>query len=260
MPELIYDTEETVPADLKADAVKNDDGKFVVNVVPASKLKEFRDNNVNLSKKVTDLEKVETTYKALVGEKPDEFMTNLSELKSIAQQVKDGKLKGTDTITREVETRTQEMKETHAAQIREAATKYGDLEAKYGELGSRHNRSIVDREVTNAALAKDVGVNATALPDVLTRANTLFSVTEEGKLVAKDGDAVIFGADGVSSMSPVEWMAKLKEDAPHLFAQSSGGGANGGEKKRQFGGMAEDAFNKLPPTERLKVINRIEAT
>lgn len=55
MPDIVYDTLEAIPEGLRENAKKGDDGKFTVKVVLQSKLDEFRDSNIRVSKERDDL-------------------------------------------------------------------------------------------------------------------------------------------------------------------------------------------------------------
>jgi hypothetical protein len=89
----------------------------------------------------------------------------------------------------------------------------------------------------------------------------VFKVDANGQLVAKDGDAIIYGADGATPMSPSEWVrGKLREQAPYFYKNSSGGGATGGGTAgdAKFGGMAEAEFRKLAPEKKLALANKMK--
>jgi hypothetical protein len=48
MADILYDSQEAVPEDLREFASAKD-GKFAVSVAPMAKLTEFRDNNITVS-------------------------------------------------------------------------------------------------------------------------------------------------------------------------------------------------------------------
>ena len=53
-----------------------------------------------------------------------------------------------------------------------------------------------------------------------------------GKIYRRDS---VFGKDGKTPLTPVEWAESLKETAPHLFPRAEGSGA-GGHKPGGGGG------------------------
>jgi hypothetical protein len=49
-------------------------------------------------------------------------------------------------------------------------------------------------------------------------------------------------------MTPMEWLAKLREEKPFLFKQSEGGGSGGGGGR---GGLSPADLAKMSPVERM---------
>lgn len=255
MADWKFASKDEVPEDLRGDA-KEVDGKWVVSVVSKAKLTEFRDNNINLAQERDRLKAANEIYVKL-GDDPEKLAKELGELRDTAQLVKDGKLKGSDTVEAAVAERVKAAKEAFDAQRVELAAKLSASEARAKEIDGKFRRSVVDREITNAVLAEDSGINPAALPDVLARAYGTYQVTDDGKLVAKNGDTVIYGQDGVTPMKPKEWLGKVLENSPYLGKQSAGGGANGGDGKGAKHGMSDAEWDKLDPVER---INRARGT
>lgn len=250
MPVIQFASQDAVPEGLKEYA-KETEGKWSVDVVPGVKLNEFRDNNIQIVKDRDALAGVLGKLKPVVGDDVDSFVTKYGELATLAQQVKDGKLKGTDAIQAEVDNRVSGMKTGYDNQINELNAARTAAERAKAESDLRFNRSIVERAVTEAVINEKSGALPSALPDILARAYSVFQIAESGKLVAKDGEAVVYGTDGVSPMSPLEWIAKLRGVAPYFFKGSNGGGAAGGQGGKSYGGMAKADFDKLSPTAKL---------
>ncbi|MEG8137751.1 hypothetical protein DZD37_01150, partial [Acinetobacter baumannii] len=83
-------------------------------------------------------------------------------------------------------------------------------------------------------------LKAGALPeasdDLILRAKGTFQRKDDGEAVAVDANGdVLFGKDGKTPLTPVEWAESLKETAPHLFPRAEGSGA-GGHKPGGGGG------------------------
>jgi hypothetical protein len=256
MPNLTFDTLELIPEGLKEHA-KQVDGKFIVDVVPGAKLVEFRENNITASRQRDEALAVLAKLKPVVGEDVDTFVTKFGELNTIAQQVKDGKLQGTDAIEAEVVNRVGAMKTGFETQLQEAARKAAEAETRASTSDLKWRRSIVARAVTEAVIDESSGANPSALGDILTRAYGVFQVSDDDKLVAKDGEAVIYGSDGATPMTPKEWLASIRKNAGHLFKGSNGGGASGGTSGAgQFGGLTQEAFAKLSPMAKLDLAHK----
>ena len=82
MPDFLFDNVEQIAEELRGDAKKNDAGKFVLNLVPKTKLDEFRENNIKLSKERDDLSKVVAKVLPIVGEDADKFAEELAALRA----------------------------------------------------------------------------------------------------------------------------------------------------------------------------------
>ncbi len=52
---------------------------------------------------------------------------------------------------------------------------------------------------------------------------------QDGRAAAFDGDKPLFGSDG-QAMSPGEWIAGMRDRAPHWFEPSTGSGARPGNQ------------------------------
>jgi hypothetical protein len=254
MPDLTFDSLEAVPEGLKEFAKKTDAGSFVVKVVPQVKLDEFRETNVTIAKERDALKLFREQMAPIVGENPSEFAARVAELTKLEQQVKDGALKGTDAISVEVQNRVAAMKSDFERQNGETAAQLAEARRREAAANDRYNRSIVDRAVTDAVVHESSGALPSALQDILLRARGVFTVDAAGKLVAKDGEAIIYGSDGASPMTPLEWMQKLRSQAPYFFKSSNGGGAAGGNGlggEGFKGPLSKVDFDKLGPVERI---------
>lgn len=249
MPEISFDTLDAIPEGLRENASQKD-GKFTINVVLKSKLDEFRDNNTTLAQERDALKATTTALTAIVGDDVAAFTTSYEDMKKTAQQVADGKLKGSEAIETEVNNRVSGMKSDYERQLQAAGVETKNWKDKAEASETKFKRSLIDRGVTNAVLAETSGALPGALTDILTRAYGIFAVDDKGGLIAKDGEATIYGNDGATPMTPAEWLEKLKEQAPYFFKNSQGGGASGSDNKIP-GGMSSEDFSKLSGAQQL---------
>lgn len=255
MPIINFDTLEEVPAELREYAKEDDaTGKFGVNVVPNAKLVEFRDKNIDLSKKLEAVTPTLARVQEIAGEDLDAFVNDLNGLRDIAQRVKDGELKTDDQIEAAVQDRIKVLKDGYEENSKSLRKELVDSQQKAVTLTERLNRTHIDKEVTAAVIVADSGIRMEALPDVLQRAYAIFKI-EDGALVPKRGESVIYGSDGASPMSVTEWLAKLRDEAPHYFKSNAGGGAAGG-KEEKIGGMTAAQIAALSPMQRLELANK----
>lgn len=98
------------------------------------------------------------------------------------------------------------------------------------------------RDKVLADSIREAAVKAGALPeaadDIILRARNTFQLNEDGQPVAVDADGeVIYGKDGKTPLTPLEWAESLREAAPHLWPRAVGAGPTGdkgakGAKKR----------------------------
>lgn len=257
MADIVFETLDAVPEELHEVAKKNEDGKFTLNLVPKTKLDEFRDNNVKVSKERDELQVNYTKLAGIVGDNPDEFTENLAKLRETSQLVEDGKLKKSGDIESELATRTENMKASHAAALQDKDAEVQAWKTKAENAEQKFQMTLVDQAIRSAALREESGVITTALDDIISRGRAVFSVSEDGKVVAKHGDNVIYGEDGTTPLDAAEWLNGLKKNAPHFFKESAGGAAEGGKgKSESLGGYSRDEFDKLPAKEQLAAYRR----
>lgn len=255
MAELYFDSLDQIPEGLREGAKTNDTGKVVIKVVPQAKLDEFRNTNITVAKERDDLAAALGKAKEILGtEDFEQAATGLAELRGVAQRVKDGQLVENKGLEEALAERTGKMREEMQAEIQRNAQEAKQWRDKFGQTDTKLRRTYVDRAVTDVVLDEQSGVHPKALADILGRAYGVFEVGDDGKLTAKRGDAILYGADGASPMSPKEWIATLKEEAPYFFKGSNGGGASGGEGQTAYG-MTTAEISKLSPEQRLAIAN-----
>ena len=150
------------------------------------------------------------------------------------------------------------LEELRARWTHEMKTDYGrQLAAKERDLqAEREQRQAIDQKwrrdkIDNALLAaaSRAGVDKHAMEDAIARGRRVFVALDESENpIAKDGDDVKYGKDGVSPFTPDEYFLGLKLEAPHLWPPSSGSGApvyhNGASRGVDYAAITS-------PTERL---------
>ena len=175
-----------------------------VGLVPKSKVDQFRDNNIDLKK---TNETQTTTITDLTGQL--KIANEGSSEEKVNQLVEAGLGK-----------RTKSMKDDMQKTI-------DDLTAGKTKSDTALSSLLVSDAVNREAIA--AGVKDTALEDVLTRASRVFKVVD-GKATPYSGDDVIYGKDGTTPMTVKDWLAGQAATAPHLFKESTGGGATNKNK------------------------------
>jgi len=197
----LEDVEESLRQYYKAGA----DGAYYLEVegaVDKSKLDEFRNNNIDLAKRLE-------AFKDMDPAKVQEMLDN-------ERKIAEKKLIDAGDIEGLVNQRISAMKADHDKVIN---TLNGQLTVSNRQLETL----LIDNSVRE--VAAKIGVVPSAVDDVLLRAKTVFKV-EGGAPVAKDSAGnTIYGKDGTSSLGIGDWVGGLKEQAPHLFGTSAGSGA-----------------------------------
>ena len=259
MADFVFDSVDAIPEELREGVKPNDDGKIVLNLVPNARLKEFRDNNVTISKERDDMKASRDALAQIVGEDPEAFTTELTELRSTAQKVKDGELTAKTDIEEAVEARTNErtesMKASYESQLQNMGAALEKEKKRGDDAESRVRRTLIDREITAAVLDENSGVIPAALPQILRDAYDIFTVEDDDSVVPKKGDTIIYGPDGVTPMKASEWIESLKERSSFYFKSSQGGGAAGG-KDVKMGNMTAAEIAKLSPRQKLELANK----
>jgi hypothetical protein len=142
----------------------------------------------------------------------------------------EAKLIAAGKIDEVLDKRTERMRADVDKQIKSANER-----ADKAEAFSNKFRDRVLGDAIRTAAAK-TGALPEASDDLILRAKGTFQLNDEGEAVAVDANGdVLFGKDGKTPLSPLEWAESLKETAPHLFPRAEGTGA-GGHKPGNGGG------------------------
>jgi hypothetical protein len=255
MPDIVFASKDALPEELHPFLKEADGGKFVINLVPNEKLKEFRETNITVSRERDTLKQTLEKVNAIFPEfDPEKVTTEVTELRGIAKRVKDGSLKENSQIEDALKARTDEMKRSYEDQLKAAGVTLKSTGDENTALKLRIQRQAVRQAILAVAHDEKSGVQSSAIDDIVQRAYGVFAVDDDEKLTPKQGDAVLYGANGTTPMTPFEWVASLKDKSQHLFKQSNGGGGVG-DPARKFGGFSVDEIQKMSPEEKLRVAN-----
>lgn len=182
------------------------DGSWTLSVDGAadkSRLDEFRNNNVDLLKKLE-------AFKDLDPNK-------VKELIETERKLAEKKLIDAGDIEGLVAQRVNAMKSDYEKKFTEMSEQLG--------LSTRQLETLMVDNVVREHSTK-LGVAATAVDDVILRAKSLFKVKDGAPQALDSEGKTIYGKDGTASLTVAEWIGGLKEQAPHLFMASQGSGAS----------------------------------
>lgn len=216
-----------VPEELHSYYPKDEkSGKYYLSVeglVPKAKLDEFRQNNINLAREKDRLNNDLETLKTQYGEvTPDD----VAGMKKTLESIKDKKVLDDEGIEALVEKRLSTVRMEHENAAKARDKRIQDLQQESDQWSSKFRRTVIDRAISDAALK--AGARPQAVADVVLRGQSMWTLNEQGKPIAKSSDTdIMYGKDGTSPLTPVEWMDILKQEAPHFFESSAGGGAPG---------------------------------
>lgn len=214
---------------------KKDGEQYVLDVegmAPKAQLDEFRENNRELHKKLTEAQEALKKYDGVDLEK-------YKEAQELERKVKEGELVKAGKIDEVFTSRLDPILKAHEAK-----------EKQWGEERSQMARDLdiltIDTKLQEIAVRK--GIQPTAIEDMLARGRRTFT-RKDGKVVAveKDGTPVL-AKDG-HPLTMESWVDQLGTEAPHLFKGSNGSGArnngNGGAPGDKT--MLRGDFMRLDP-------------
>ena len=206
-----YLKKDEIPAEHAGLYVENE-GAWVLDaegVVEKTKLEEFRTNNTALLRERDELRQ------RFEGIDPDEVRKLAEEKRKLeeAAQLKAGE------VDKVLDARVRAVKGDLEKQLAAATA---DRNALAGRLSSLQ----IDQAVVSEATKR--GLRATATPDIMTRARSVFRLVGGAPTAFEaDGQTTRMGRDGVTPLSLVEWIVSQVAEAPHLFESNTGGGAAG---------------------------------
>jgi len=218
------------------DFYEEKDGKFHLSVEGMTekvKLDEFRNSNIDLKKQVEEMSKSLESFTGIDPTKAKEALQKISgfEDKELMDQGQFDELfkKKELELTGKID-----ALQSHATEQEIVASRYKE------ELETFRVTSAIQTAVSEAGTPQ-----SSAIADILARAKTAWSIDDKGNLFCVDETGKArYSENGTQYLSPKEWAVELVKSAPHLFASSSGGGANGsGQSTRSENPWSQNNFN-----------------
>ena len=187
------------------------DGAFVLDaegLVDKSKLDEFRTNNLALKKQVQEL------TDRFEGIDPDAVRA----LQAEKAALEEAKLINDGEVEKLVEKRTKPLLTDIEKRLKVA-------EAQAAQLSTQLFEREIERNVVEAA--SKLGLRPSAIPDIKSRARSVFKIVEGAVAAFEPDGRPIFGVDGTTPWTFDEWVSAQVTAAPHLFESNAGSGASG---------------------------------
>jgi hypothetical protein len=202
------------------------------------RLSEFRNNNIDLSQKLSEKEQMlknmgdlEMTLKNYEGLDPVEAREALEKMRSINEK----KLVDAGKLDEVLEQRTQRMRSDFEGQIQALNRSLDEQKQTGGVYKEKLTKVVIDNSLQNA-VGQVATVRKGAMQDILSRGRSVWSLNEDGTPVPTGSDGkVMYGKDGKSMLSMEEWAQSLVDEASYLFEASKGGAAGGGMQKQLSG-------------------------
>jgi hypothetical protein len=248
----VFETETDVPMALKEHYTEKD-GKWSLQLDPPAEdvtgLKNALTQERNLRR---DTEKSLSDLKVrFEGIDPDDYR----KLQDRVKGLDDADVYDKQGIEALVVRRTESMKQEHERQLGGLRRENDQLKTTAADLDKRWRSDRIKTALLDAAAR--AGVAKGAMPDAVQRGMAVFvDLDDHGNVISKLGEEIRYGKDGISPLSPDEWMAGLKTEAPHLWPASTGSGA----PAHHAGGPDGIDWSKLPPAERLTRYRELQAS
>lgn len=120
---------------------------------------------------------------------------------------------------------------------------------KAEQFAAKYSDKVLADSIRAAAIK--AGALPEAAEDIILRARGAFKLSEDGEAIATDRDGeVVYGKDGKTPLSPLEWAESLRETATHLWPRAQGAGPTGDQ-----GGKATKKFSDMTESERTALYN-----
>lgn len=217
------------------------------------KIAEFRNNNIDLVKKVETLTEAEKeladlrekmeAFKDIDPEAAKEAMEKMNAIKE-KQLIDAGKLD--EVVEQRIDRRVERMRadaEGKIAALQKALDAATTNETSYR---SKLEELVIDSSLQNAVMS--VGTpRKGAIQDIISRGKQIWKLDDDGNPIPMSGKEVMYGKDGKQPISAEEWAQSLLLDAPYLFEGNAGGGAsgnlNGSVEHGKISASDQDAIN-----------------
>lgn len=168
-------------------------------------------------------------------------VSEFREFKEQSQALKEKKLIDAGKFEELYEERSKPLKDQLAAR-----------DARIDELSKQVTKYMLTDKLMEAAI--DADAEEKALPDIIARAERVWAL-KEGKPMALTPEGVAVGGKDGSPVAMNEWMADLRNSAPHLFKPSSGGGGRPGAGANGTAQLKK--FEEMTDTEKVAAIREL---
>ena len=165
--------------------------------------------------------KIQEMLKTFEGIDPEKAKSALSFLdeNEDASLLKEGK------VQELVDKKTSGLKSDYDTKIEELMGKMVDAEDRATTSETKYSHKVVQDALRDEAIA--AGVRPEALPDLLSRSSSVFSMSKDSSVEARDTKGKLVKTSDDLILTPALWIEGLKKVAPHYWPPSTGAGATG---------------------------------
>lgn len=215
----VYDSEADIPA-AHRELFSEKNGKWELTGVEGVK------TQADVERLQTALNNERTEHKSTreklnpwntFGMKPEEIQAKLDRVEELELLTKD---KDPAKIDELVEVRIKSRIAPIERERDQLKTQLSEKDGLINQFQTERKQRTIHDAVRNAG--KKVGLLPSAIEDALLYGERVLDVTEDGKVVTRDGVGVTPGLD------PDVWLGDLKQNRPHWWGETAGGGGRGG--------------------------------
>lgn len=206
------------------------------------KVQEYLDKEVTgLKSKNTELIGKNTAFKTELDKLKGQFEgLDVDAVKALLNKVgqdEETKLIAEGRLDEVISRRTERLRSDLDKQLAAEKARADKAEA----FAAKYSDKVLADSIRAAAIK--AGALPEAAEDIILRARGTFKLGEDGEAIAtsRDGE-VIYGKDGKTPLSPLEWAESLRETATHLWPRAQGAGPtgdNGGKATKKWGEHTE---------------------
>ncbi|MDH5559417.1 MAG: hypothetical protein OEY59_01020 [Deltaproteobacteria bacterium] len=249
MLKKILTTLDNLPEDLKGH-YKEEDGVFYLQVEDdpsREKISEFRQNNIELLKKIKDMEE------HYGGIEPEEHQR----MKQRLEEIKQGTLLSMEDAQKMVQGETERLKQESELENQILRQSLDQFRYQNESLEKDLARRVIDQEV-GRALGRIGRLKPEVLGDVLDLGRGVFKLVNGRPVPLDEKEEVIIDPATSKPLSFERWALDLLREKPFLFEGSSGSGSSGAIDFSGFNAQSLGSFSELEGLEYSKeMIDRL---
>jgi hypothetical protein len=173
--------------------------------------------------------------------------TDVAELRARVESVKDKEIYDKEGLETLVNRRTQQLRDDHARVLAAKEREASQLKDAAIQSDQKWRKDRIKTHLLAAATA--AGVDADAVTAAVMLGEEVFlDLDDKGNLLAKSGEDVQYGKDGISPLQPREWFLSIRPTHKFLWPPSAGSGAS---PQHSGTGTSVDYSKISSPAERL---------